>query len=214
MDTDSASTEQRINALRARLPRLDDDSLNLLFRTAHSHNGWLDSPVSDETLETLFDLVILGPTSLNTCPARFVFVRSPEAKERLRPALAPGNVDRTMAAPVTAIIGYDEHFYDHMGFLFPQRPQTRERFAGNPAAAHQTAFLNGTLQGGYFIIAARALGLDTAPMSGFDHARVDADFFAGTSVRANFLCNLGYGDASKVQARLPRFPFGEVCRVV
>lgn len=203
-----------INKLRARLGQLDPDALDLLFRVAHSHNGWLDKPVTDETLHALYDLAKLGPTSLNTCPARFVFIRSPVAKERLRPALSPGNVDKTMAAPVTALIGYDEKFYDHMEFLFPGRQGLREGFAANPTRAHETAFRNGTLQGAYLLIAARALGLDTGPMSGFDNARVDAEFFAGTAWKSNFLCNLGYGDPVKVRERLPRFAFEEVCRIL
>ena len=208
------SSAERINELRIRLPKLDEGSLDLLFRVAQSHNGWLDQPVADATLHTLYDLARLGPTSLNTCPARFVFVRSPEAKQRLRPALAPGNVDKTLAAPVTAIIAYDEQFYEHMGFLFPDRQGVRERFAANPANAHETAFRNGTLQGAYLIMAARAIGLDAGPMSGFDNARVDAEFFAGTHYKSNFLCNLGYGDPAKVRERLPRFAFETVCQVL
>jgi 3-hydroxypropanoate dehydrogenase len=208
------SSAERINELRMRLAKLDESSLDLIFRVAQSHNGWLDKPVSDTTLHTLYELTRLGPTSLNTCPARFVFVRSRAGKERLRPALSPGNVDKTLAAPVTAIIGYDEHFYDHMGFLFPERQGVRERFAANPANAHETAFRNGTLQGAYLIIAARAIGLDAGPMSGFDNARVDAEFFAGTHYKSNFLCNLGYGDPAKVRERLPRFAFETVCQVV
>ena len=206
-------SERRIEELRQRLRRLDDDSLDLIFRVARSHNGWLDKPLTDETLHALYDLAKLGPTSLNTCPARFVFVRSPAAKERLRPALAPLNVDKTMAAPVTVIIGYDEQFYERLGFLFPTRPAARERYAANPALAHETAFRNGTLQGAYLIVAARALGLDAGPMSGFDNARVDAEFFTGTAVKSNFLCNLGYGDPAHMRERLPRLPFDEACRV-
>jgi 3-hydroxypropanoate dehydrogenase len=212
--TGTGTAARGINELRARLGQLDPASLDLLFRAAHTHNGWLDKPVTDETLRQLYDLAKLGPTSLNTCPARFVFVRSPEAKERLRPALSPGNVDKTMAAPVTAVIGYDEKFYDHMEFLFPGRQGLREGFAANPARAHETAFRNGTLQGAYLLIAARGLGLDTGPMSGFDHARVDAEFFAGTSWKSNFLCNLGYGDPAKVRDRLPRFAFEDICRIL
>jgi len=208
------SSAERINELRRRLSQLDESSLDLIFRVAQSHNGWLDKPVTDETLHALYDLAKLGPTSLNTCPARFVFVRSREAKERLRPALSPGNLDKTLAAPVTAIIGYDEQFYEHMGFLFPQRQGVRERFAANPANAHETAFRNGTLQGAYLIMAARAIGLDAGPMSGFDNARVDAEFFAGTHCKSNFLCNLGYGDPAKVRERLPRFAFETVCQVL
>jgi 3-hydroxypropanoate dehydrogenase len=205
---------EKIGELRARVRELDRDGLDLLFRVAHTHNGWLDEPVSDETLHALYDLAKLGPTSLNTSPGRFVFVRSLAAKERLRPALMPGNVDKTMAAPVTVIIGYDEQFYEHIGFLFPDRAAARERFAANPANAHETAFRNGTLQGAYLIIAARALGLDTGPMSGFDNAKVDAEFFAGTSWKSNFLCNLGYGDVAKVRERLPRFAFEQAGRIL
>jgi 3-hydroxypropanoate dehydrogenase len=208
------SSAERINELRARLSQLDESSLDLIFRVAQTHHGWLDTPVTDDTLHALHDLAKLGPTSLNTCPARFVFVRSRAAKERLRPALSAGNVDKTLAAPVTAIIAYDEQFYEHMGFLFPGREGVRERFAANPANAHETAFRNGTLQGAYLIIAARAIGLDAGPMSGFDNVRVDAEFFAGTPWKSNFLCNLGYGDPAKVRERLPRFAFETVCRIL
>ena len=208
------SAEREIQELRLRLQRLDEDSLDLLLRAAHTHNGWLDRPVPDETLRAVYDLAKLGPTSLNTCPARFLFLRSRAAKERLRPALSPGNLEKTLAAPVTAIIAYDEQFYEHMGFLFPERQAVRERFAANPVNAHETAFRNGTLQGAYLIIAARAMGLDTGPMSGFDNARVDAEFFTGTHFKSNFLCNLGYGDAAKVRERLPRFDFESVCQIL
>src|SRR5690348_18337931 len=162
------AVSEKISELRTRVQKLDQDGLDLIFRVAHTHNGWLDKPVTDETLRALYDLAKLGPTSLNTSPGRFVFVRSAAAKERLRPALMPGNVDKTMAAPVTVIVAYDEQFYEHIAFLFPDRAGARERFAANPANAHETAFRNGTLQGAYLIIAARALGLDTGPMSGFD----------------------------------------------
>lgn len=208
-----SGSEPGTEELRSRLKRLDDDSLDLIFRAARTHGSWLDRPVTDDTLRALYDLVKLGPTSLNTCPARFVFVRSRGAKERLRPALAPLNVDKTMAAPVTVIVGYDEKFYDRLGFLFPARPGAGERFAANPGLAHETAFRNGTLQGAYLIVAARALGLDAGPMSGFDNARVDAEFFGGTAVKSNFLCNLGYGDPALVRERLPRLPFEEACRI-
>ncbi len=193
--------------------QLDDASLDLIFRAARTHNGWLDKPLTDETLRALYDLTKLGPTSLNTCPARFVFVRSRAAKERLRPVLAPLNVDKTMAAPLTVIIGYDEKFFDKLGFLFPSRPGAGERFAANATLAHDTAFRNGTLQGAYLIVAARALGLDAGPMSGFDNARLDAEFFAGTAVKSNFLCNLGYGDPALLRERLPRLPFEEACQI-
>lgn len=176
--------------------------------------AWRDEPVGDAVLQELYGLMRLGPTSANCCPARIVFLRSPAAKERLRPALSQGNLAKTLAAPVTAVIGYDTRFYDRMEFLFPHQLQARSWFASSETLARDTALRNGSLQGAYLIIAARALGLDAGPMSGFDNARVDAEFFAGTSVRSNFLCNLGYGDAAELRPRLPRLPFAEACRVL
>lgn len=156
----------------------------------------------------------LGPTSANCCPMRIAFLRSPAAKERLRPALSQGNLAKTLAAPVTAIVAYDTRFYDRMELLFPHQPQARSWFAANGTLARDTALRNGSLQGAYLIIAARALGLDAGPMSGFDNARVDAEFFAGTPVQSNFLCNLGYGDAGRLRPRLPRLSFAEACTVL
>ncbi len=195
-------------------PPLSDDALDLLFRKARTHHTWLPQPVSDEELRALYDLVKWGPTSANTCPARFVFLRTPEAKQRLKPALSPGNVDKTMAAPVTAIIATDFKFYEKMGKLFPHNAAMGERFAGNPQMAEITAFRNGTLEGGYFILAARAVGLDCGAMSGFDNAKVDAEFFPGGSIKSNFLCNLGHGDPSKLMERHPRLDFDEACQLL
>lgn len=192
---------------------LDAAALDTLFRTARTHNGWLDRPVTDEDLHRLYDLMKMAPTSANCSPARIVFVRSADAKARLKPALGPGNLEKTMAAPVTAIIGYDLQFAEHMPRLFPHNPDAKNWF-NDPAVAEVVAFRNGTLQGAYFILAARAVGLDTGPMSGFDNARVDAEFFPGGRVRSNFLCNLGHGDSSKLFARSPRLEFGEACEVL
>jgi 3-hydroxypropanoate dehydrogenase len=207
---------------------VNDETLDRLFREARTHNAWLDRPVSDEVLRQLYDLLKWGPTSANCCPARILFLRTPEAKERLRPALSPGNVEKTMAAPVTAIIGYDERFYEKLPQLFPHNPGMRDLFANSPQLAEVTAFRNGTLQGGYLILAARSLGLDCGPMSGFDNAKVDAEFFSASAegvesaaevpatccVKSNFLCNLGYGDPTKLYPRSPRLSFDEACRLL
>jgi 3-hydroxypropanoate dehydrogenase len=193
-------------------PPLADAVLDQLFRTARSHNGFLAEPVGDETLRSLHELVKWGPTAANACPLRIVFVRSPEAKEKLRPALAPGNVAKVMAAPVTALLGRDMAFYEHLPRLFPHA-DARSWYAGNPAAIEQTAALNAALQAAYLIVAARALGLDCGPMSGFTPAIADAAFFAGTQVRSFMLVTLGRGDPDKLFPRSPRFEFADVCRV-
>ncbi|MEW6339974.1 MAG: malonic semialdehyde reductase [Pseudomonadota bacterium] len=192
---------------------LSDDALDQLFRTARTHNGWQAKPVDDALLKQLIDLVLLGPTSANSSPGRFVFVKSAQAKEKLRPALSAGNLEKTMAAPVTVIVGMDMAFYEHLPKLFPHA-DARSWFAGNEKAIADTAFRNATLQGGYLIMAARALGLDTGAMSGFDTAKVDEAFFAGTTVKSNFLINLGYGDPSKLFARSPRFSFDEAAQIL
>ena len=192
---------------------LSEPALDLVFREARTHNRWLDKPVDDETLRALYDLLKWGPTSANCLPARIVFLRSRESKERLRPALSAGNLDKTMAAPVTAIIGYDLRFFDKLPRLFPHT-DARSWFAGKDEVIHTTAFRNGTLQGAYLIIAARSLGLDCGPMSGFDHHKVDAEFFPGKTVKSNFLCNLGYGDPAGLFARSPRLPFDEACQLL
>jgi 3-hydroxypropanoate dehydrogenase len=192
---------------------LDDRALDQLFREARTHNGWLDKPVEEALLRRVWDIARMGPTSANCSPARILFVTSAAAKERLRPALSAGNLAKTMAAPTTAILGYDLDFIDHLPRLFPHA-DARSWFAGNEPLIETTAFRNGTLQGAYLILAARALGLDCGAMSGFDNAKVDAEFFAGTRVKSNFLCNLGYGDPSKLFQRSPRFAFDEACRIL
>ena len=193
---------------------LNDEGLDLLFRMARTHNAWLDKPVDDALLRQVYDLARTGPTSANMCPLRVVFVKSPEAKEKLKPALAPGNVDKTMKAPVTAIIAMDVHFYEQLPKLFPHA-DAKAWFKDLPEPVLEyTALRNSSLQGGYFMLAARALGLDCGPMSGFDNAAVDKEFFAGTTVKSNFLCNLGYGDVSKLYPRSPRLTFDEACKVV
>jgi 3-hydroxypropanoate dehydrogenase len=189
----------------------DADTLDVLFRDARTHYHWQERPVSEQTLRDAWDLAKMGPTSANCMPARIVFIVSPEAKEKLKPALIAGNVDKTMSAPATAIIAHDLAFYDKLPELFPHTDAS-SWFVGNDGLIQSTAFRNGTLQGAYFMLAARALGLDCGPMSGFDNGAVDAAFFAGTTIRSNFLCNLGYGDGSKLHPRSPRLSFDEACR--
>jgi 3-hydroxypropanoate dehydrogenase len=194
-------------------PTLADDARDLLFRKARTHRAWLDRPVPDDLLRRVYDLAAEGPTSANCSPMRVLFVKSREAKERLRPALTPGNVDKTMQAPVTAIIGHDQEFYELLPRLFPAADM-RANFAGKPDLIAATAFRNGSLQGAYLMLAARACGLDCGAMSGFDNAKVDAAFFPDGRVKSNFLCNLGYGDASKLGPRPPRLPFDDACRII
>jgi 3-hydroxypropanoate dehydrogenase len=189
---------------------VDGDALDTLFRTARTFYAWQDRPVTDETLRALFDLLKWGPTSANCSPARFVFVRTTAGKDKLRPALSLGNVDRTIAAPVTVIVAHDPHFYDNLARLYPQA-EARGWFAGNPDLAAETAFRNGTLQGAYLLVAARALGLDCGPMSGFDQAKVDDAFLADRGWKSNFLVNIGYGDAAGQPPRAPRLSFDEAC---
>ena len=207
---------------------VDDQVLDILFRKARTHNEWLDRPVGDDVLRTLYEVMKWGPTSGNLCPIRILFLRTAKSKERLIPCLAPGNVEKTRTAPVTAIIGFDLQFYRQAPKLFPSRPEIGEHFGKlSPGIVEAHAFRNGTLQGGYFILAARALGIDCGPISGFDNEKVDAEFFAdgkvrGASgeesgwvdVRSNFLCNLGYGDRSKLFPRNPRLGFEDACRLL
>jgi 3-hydroxypropanoate dehydrogenase len=189
--------------------------LDILFLNARTQNGWLPTPVGDDQLRRIYDIVKLGPTSANSSPARFVFLRTPEAKARLLPALSPGNVDKTKQAPVTAIIGYDTRFFEWMpAKLFAHRPEMADNYAKNAALAEITAFRNGTLQGAYFMLAARAVGLDVGGMSGFDNKKVDAEFFPDGRVKSNFLCNLGHGDPAQVLQRLPRLDFDEACTLL
>ena len=195
--------------------KVDDAAVDILFRNARTQNGWLPTPVTDDQLREVYDIMKVGPTSANTCPARLVFLRTPEAKARLLPALSPTNVDKTKAAPVTAIIGYDTHFFEWMPKkLFAHRPEMADNYAKNAALAEITAFRNGTLQGAYFMLAARAVGLDVGGMSGFDNAKVDAEFFPDRRVRSNFLCNVGHGDPAKVMVKLPRLDFDEACMLL
>jgi 3-hydroxypropanoate dehydrogenase len=189
---------------------IDDAALDTLFRNARTQNKWREEPVSEAQLHQLYDLLKLGPTSANCSPARFVFVHTPEGKEKLRPALSSGNLEKTMTAPVIAIVAHDPTFYDHLPRLFPHA-DAKAWFTSNAALAEETAFRNGTLQGAYLIMAARAIGLDCGPMSGFDKGKVDAAFFAESGFKTNFLVNLGHGDPAGVMVRLPRFEFGEVC---
>lgn len=193
--------------------QLDDRSLDIIFRNARSHNGWQEKPVSDELIKQLYELMKWAPTSANSSPARLVFVKSPAAKQRLLPTMIPGNEEKTRTAPVTVIVAQDHEFYEKLPQLFPHT-DARAWFAGNQALIDTTAFRNATLQGAYLIIAARALGLDAGPMSGFDNAQVDAEFFSGTKIRSNFLINLGYGDATKLFPRGPRLTFDESSRIL
>lgn len=184
-----------------------------LFDDARTHNVWLDRPVPDELLHRLYDMMKFGPTSANCCPARIVFVKSAEAKARLVACMSEGNQAKTAQAPVTAVIGMDMKFYEKLPQLFPHNPGARSWFEGDDAVIQSTAFRNSSLQGGYFIMAARALGLDCGPMSGFDAPRMDAEFWLGTAVKTNFVCSLGYGDASRLFPRSPRLHFDEACRI-
>jgi 3-hydroxypropanoate dehydrogenase len=190
---------------------MDDAAQDALFRRARSHNGWLDREVSEAQIHQLYKLARWGPTSVNASPARFLFLRTPQARERLRPHLAAGNVDKALSAPVVVVVGYDLDFHKKIPQLFPHRPEAGAAFDGPQLQAHaeQTAFRNGTLQGAYLMLAARALGLDCGPMSGFDAQGVDAEFWSGTRVKTNFLCGLGHGDPSRLFPRLPRLAFAE-----
>ena len=185
-------------------------SIQQLFTDARTHHAWQDRPVADGLLHELYDLTKWGPTSANSSPMRIVFVKSKSAKEKLMPALTGSNVEQVRAAPVTAIVAYDQKFYDQLPTLFPAF-DARSLFASNPSLSEQTAFRNSSLQGAYFILAARALGLDAGPMSGFDNARVDQAFFENSSWKSNFLCNIGYGDAAKLHPRGPRLGFDQAC---
>ncbi len=192
---------------------IEASSLAQIFTAARTHNGFLDRPVSDELLRKAIELAKMGPTSANQSPLRVLFLRSAEAKERLRPALAPGNLDKTMSAPVVAITAYDEEFYEHLPFLMPH-VDAKAWFSGDLVKAARSAFQNGTLQVAYLIIALRAVGLDTGPMTGFDNAKVDAEFFAEGKVKSNVLINIGYGDHEKLFPRSPRFSFDQIAKIL
>ena len=193
---------------------LDDRALDIVFRNARTHNEWLDDPVTDDDLRAIFEAMKFGPTTANSWPARFVFLRSRESREKLAPHLSEGNREKTLRAPMCAVVAYDLEFYERLDRLFPHDPTARSWFAGKDEHVRVTALRNGSLQGAYFIVAARSLGFDCGPMSGFDNDGVDAAFFAGSGWRSNFLCNLGHGDASKLFPRNPRPGFNEVCRIV
>jgi len=189
---------------------IDQAAIDALFLNARTQNKWTPEPVSEAQIRQLYDILKMGPTSANCSPARFVFVTTPEGKEKLRPALSSGNLEKTMAAPVTAIIGTDMAFFEKLPFLFPHT-DAKSWFTSSPAVAEETAFRNGTLQGAYLMIAARAIGLDVGAMSGFDKAKVDEAFFADTTIKSNFLCNIGHGDPAGLFGKLPRLPFEEAC---
>jgi 3-hydroxypropanoate dehydrogenase len=191
---------------------LDQNALDTLFLSARTHNKWKPEPVSEETLRQLYDLVRQGPTSANCSPARFVFVTTPEGKEKLKPSLSSGNLEKTMTAPVTVIVAEDMEFYEKLPTLFPHA-DAKSWFTGNQAMVEETAFRNSSLQGAYLILAARALGLDTGAMSGFNKDKVNEAFFAGTKIRANFLVNLGHGDPAGLFGKLPRLSFEEACTI-
>lgn len=192
---------------------LNDAGMDLIFRNARTHNAWTDRPVSEVTLRALYDLMRNGPTSANGSPARLLFLTSEEAKLRLKPALSEGNMAKTLAAPVTVIVAHDLKFYELMPKLFPHEPEAKNWFKA-PEVAQVTAFRNGTLQGAYMMIAARAVGLDCGPMSGFDNAILDQEFFPDGQVKSNFLCNLGYGDPEGLFPRSPRLEFEEACEIL
>ncbi|MSO98531.1 MAG: malonic semialdehyde reductase [Rhodospirillaceae bacterium] len=193
---------------------LNATGLDLIFNTARTQNSWKPEKIAEELLRKVYDLAKMGPTSANCSPARFIFVVSLEGKEKLKPALSKGNADKTMAAPVTAIIGQDMRFYEHLPELFPHDQSARKWFDGNAALIQETAFRNSSLQGAYLMMAARAMGLDCAPMSGFDQEKVNQAFWPAGRVKVNFLCNIGYGDDAKVFARSPRLAFERACQVV
>ncbi len=204
------AAQQQIKDLRARKAVVDDDSIDVILRGARSHYAWSDKPVATDTLKTLYDITAAGPTSMNTCPARYTFVTSTEGKQRVAKALKEKNVPKVMGAPVTVIIAFDLAFWEKLPFLFPHEDR-RSFFDGKEQYCYDTAFRNSTLQGAYLMIAARALGLDVGALSGFSNEIIDKEFFAGTTLRSNFLCNLGYADETALFGKLPRFAFDDVC---
>ncbi len=209
-----AAAQAAVEDLRKTITEADPESLRLLLTEARTHYGWQDRPVSDDLLRKIYEIAKYGPTSMNQQPMRVIFVRSDAAKDRLEPCLLEGNRPKMRAAPVTAIIGYDENFYENLGKLFPVNPNAGAMFAANAPMAAANAFRNGTLQGAWLLIAARAVGLDTGAMSGFDNGAVDQAFFTGTSIKSNFLMNLGYADETKIFRRLPRLEFDDVATII
>lgn len=208
-----AIAQESIRDLRLRIDQLDRNSLDLILTSARSHYAWQDKPVPKSVLVDIYDIMKMGATSMNCCPIRITFVVNEDAKQRIAKALKPANVPKVLSAPVTAILAYDTEFWRELLRLFPHEDR-RGHFSEKPEHAADTAFRNSTLQGAYFTIAARALGLDVGPISGFDNAALDAEFFAGTTLKSNFLCNLGYGDETALFQRLPRFDFDDVCEIL
>lgn len=210
LDIARKEAQQAVRNLRTQKPVLDDSSIDVILADARSHYAWQDRPVPEPLLRRVYEIAAAGPTSMNSCPARYVFVTSGEGKARLAKALKAKNIDKMMAAPVTAIIAYDTEFWRGLPFLFPHDDR-RPHFEGKPSHSETTAFRNGTLQGAYFMIAARAVGLDVGAMSGFSNEIVDQEFFSGSTLKSNFLCNLGYADESALFQKLPRYGFEDVC---
>lgn len=210
LDALRAQAQQNHRNLRDRIARLSDDAIDLILRDARSHYAWLDRPIPEGTIKELYEITCNGPTSMNTLPARFVFVQSPEGKERLAKSLKPANVAKMMGAPLTVIVAHDLNFWQELPKLFPHEDR-RHMFEGKEQHIANTAFRNGTMQGTYMMLAARALGLDVGAMSGFSNEAVDEEFFAGTSVKSNFLCNIGYADETALFQKLPRLSFEEAC---
>ena len=208
-----AAAQETFSNLKNNTDSLTESQLNLLFGEARSMNGWQDKDVSDELIKSIYELTKMGPTSTNCCPARFKFIKSKEQKLKLKESLLPNNIDKVMSAPVIAIIGFDLDFSDNMGKLFPHM-DVAPMYKNNEIMNHSTAFRNSSLQGAYFMMVSRALGLDCGPMSGFNNAIVDEIFFNGTNIKSNFLCCIGYGDPSKIFMRLPRLDFDEVCEII
>ena len=207
------AAQEKFKDLKERTNPLDEEALNLIFGEARSMNGWQDKDVSDAMIRSLYDLTKMGPTSTNCSPARFVFVKSEAEKVKFEPALLPNNISKVMTAPVVAIIGYDLDFSDHMTKLFPHM-DVAPMYKGNNEMNVSTAFRNSSLQGAYFMMVARAMGLDCGPMSGFNNQLVDETFFSDTNIKSNFLCCIGYGDSTKIFQRLPRLDFDEVCKII
>lgn len=213
LDHARQAAQQAVRDLRSRVTRLGDGEIDLILRDARSHYAWTDRQVPDTILRALFEITIQGPTSMNTCPARFIFVKSDPAKDRLAKSLKAKNIDKMRAAPMTAIIAWDPLYWQRLDFLFPHEDR-KPLFAGNETYAHDTAYRNSTLQGAYFMIAARALGLDVGAMSGFSNEIVDQEFFSENGWKSNFLCNFGYADETALFQKLPRFSFDDVCEVI
>lgn len=205
-----AAAQSDVQELRSKISRLDEASLDLILTGARSHYAWADKPVTDEQIKQIFDILKMGPTSMNSCPARFIFVKTMEGKERIAKALKPANVPKVINAPVTAIVAYDTDFWEELPRLFPHEDR-RPHFRGKEKHSEDTAYRNSTLQGAYLMIAARAIGLDIGSISGFSNEVIDEEFFAGTTLKSNFLCNIGYADESALFQRLPRFDFDDVC---